>query len=64
MKLLFCGPLVPQALNTDFSKGHCCNRVDGAIRHRSGNGVQWPERMAVCVAKSPQGAESPPYRQL
>lgn len=31
----------------------------GCAGHRSGNGVQWPERMATCVGKVPSGSREP-----
>lgn len=66
MKLLFCGPLVPQAWSMDLSRDTAVTVwmeplgfSGGCAGHRSGNGVQWPERTAVCVGKVPLGSQEP-----
>lgn len=65
MKLLFCGLLVPQALSADFSRDtavtvwmESLGLLGGGAGHCFGNGVQWPERMAMRVGKVPLGSRA------
>lgn len=62
MKQLFCGLSVPQPQSKDFGRGTAVKMwleslglSEGCAGHRSGNGVQWPERMVTCIGKLPSG---------